>query len=113
MPACSPSDDESSTPQTFYERIVRSSGASWRLWGERRDLIVDRAGELAAGIVFGLTSVTIKPASQPAKAGGATKGRARAASRYPEGSRAGVAGRSDRLPQAVRASRSCDHPHND
>jgi hypothetical protein len=32
---------------------------------------------------------------------------------YPEGSRAGVAVRSDRLPQAVRASRSCDHPHND
>jgi hypothetical protein len=29
--------------------------------GRARDLIVDQTGELAAGIVVGLTSVTIKP----------------------------------------------------
>jgi hypothetical protein len=38
-------------------------GPSWRLSGERRDQTVDQASELAAGIVFGLTSVTIKPPS--------------------------------------------------
>ena len=36
--------------------------------------------------------------------------RARAASRYPDDKRAGWPVRSDRLPQVVRASRSCDHP---
>jgi hypothetical protein len=31
--------------------------------GERRDQTVDQASELAAGIVFGLTSMMIKPSS--------------------------------------------------
>jgi hypothetical protein len=38
-------------------------GPSWRLSGECRDQTVDQASELAAGIMFGLTSVTIKPPS--------------------------------------------------
>jgi hypothetical protein len=57
--------------------------------------------------------ITQAPASQPRIAGGTSTSRARAASRYPEGASAGVAGGSDQLPQAVQASRSCDRPRNE